>query len=283
MKQKFLKFWKKYSLILYITLLIILGIYFWVISDSLEDFGLNFTTEMIGVAITILIVDRLGVKRESERLLPIKMVVYKETSLLFNRFLSLLFDLYSQTIEKAPPTDTESFLKSNVTREAFIYTDIKAKANTTQRENITSYLANQGKDLKERAEKILDKYSVFLEPEMANLIHTCFVESIFISTLPHIPQTIQMRNNLPYPDSLIYHIFELREEDIESLVRLYKLLQKEREIYSKVDDKIRGLSTPEYIGKQKDRKLNYRIDEQKLNLQIAKFNQWREEQTVKQN
>ena len=121
MKQKFLKFWKKYSLILYITLLIILGIYFWVISDSLEDFGLNFTTEMIGVAITILIVDRLGVKRESERLLPIKMVVYKETSLLFNRFLSLLFDLYSQTIEKAPPTDTESFLKSNVTREAFIF------------------------------------------------------------------------------------------------------------------------------------------------------------------
>ncbi len=279
MKQRLLYFLKEYKILLYLTLLIIIGIILWFNSKNFKEFGLNFTTEIIGVVITILIVDRLAVKREAERLLPMKMVVYKETSLLFNRFLSLIFGLYSHTIEENPPKNTKEFLESNLMRKAFIYTDINAKANTTQRENIIINIANQAKDLIQRAEKILDKYSIFLEPEMANLIHTCFIENVFISTLPHTQHTIQLRKNLPYPESLIFHIHELREEDIVSFVRLYDLLVTEREIHSKIDNNIRVLSSPEYIGKQKNRVLNYRIDEDKLSSQLENFNRWRNEQT----
>lgn len=262
---------KKFYLPIFLVLLILLGILLWFKFPKFDEFGLNFTTEMIGVFITVFIVDFLLKRREDERLLPNKIIAYQETSLLYNRFLSLFFELYNKTIKEIPPKDTISFLEANLIEKALYHADSNANANISPPQKLPNYIANSSIDLIERAEKILDKYSIYMDPKVTLLIHKCFVECVFISTLKMLPSALNSRKGLHFPDSLAFHVFHLTKEDIENFVELYKLLDNEKLVLMKTENNLRGLSTPEYISLQKDRKFSYRISDEKLMEQIKRF------------
>ncbi len=266
---------KKFYLPTFLVLLILLGILLWFKFPKFNEFGLNFTTEMIGVFITVFIVDFLLKRREDERLLPNRIIVYQETSLLYNRFSSLFFELYNKTVKEIPPKDTIGFLEANLIEKALYHADSNANANVSPPQKLPNYIANSGKDLTERAEKILDKYSIFMDPKVALLIHKCFIECVFISTLKMLSSVIDSRKSLHFPDSLAFHLYHLTKEDIENFVELYKLLDKERLILIKTENNLRDLSTPEYISLQKDRKFSYRISDEKLKEQTGRFEESR--------
>ncbi len=67
---------------------LIFGAVLWQIEGGAGDFGLNFFTEVLGVVITVLIVDRIAQKREEEKTLPQKLAVYEDVRLLVSRYLS---------------------------------------------------------------------------------------------------------------------------------------------------------------------------------------------------
>lgn len=97
-----MKYRVKYILPIILILLIGLGLFVWIKTDSLSDFGLNFTTEIIGVLITVYIVNYLLNSREKARLSPIRVIVFQEVSVLFNRHLGLFFELYSESVKEEP-------------------------------------------------------------------------------------------------------------------------------------------------------------------------------------
>lgn len=266
----------KYILPIVLVLLIGLGIFAWLKTESLSDFGLNFTTEIIGVLITIYIADYLLQSRENSRLAPMKIIVYQDISVLYNRYMGLFFELYSLSVNETPPITTKDFVENDCIYKALLYSSVEGKPRIDPPQSMAQYLESKAKDFETRAEKILDKYSNFLTPEIAKLLHEMFSESVMISTMKMMPKIMQIRANLPYPKSLAYYLYNFEEKDKKNIIKLNDWLVNERKKLLKLDNDIRTVKNPEYLSKRNDsHQYIYRIEENTLLNQIKEFEKWK--------
>lgn len=276
LKNRNMKDRAKYVLPMILMFLIILGILAWQKTKSLSEFGLNFSTEMIGVFITVYIVDYLLRSREEARLVPMRIIVYQEISLLTNRCMGLIFELYSESVKENPPSTVKEFIDSDCIQKALYYTSIDGKPRIDPPQSMAHYLASNAVDFENRAEKILDKYSTFMSPEIANILHKAFVESTLISIMKLLPRTIEFRKHLPYPKSLLYHLYNPDDKDKANLILLNSWLEKERSELLKFENDIRVISNPTYLAnRHKEHKFIYHITDEQLSEQINAFDNWR--------
>ena len=81
----------KYLLFILLCLFQAIGAVLWLKSEGLKEFGLNFFTEILGVVITVYIIDSLAQIRENERLKPLKLAEFEDAKNLFNRFISFWY------------------------------------------------------------------------------------------------------------------------------------------------------------------------------------------------
>lgn len=266
----------KYLLPIVLILLIGLGIFAWIKTDSLSDFGLNFATEIIGVFITVYIVDYLLNSREKARLAPMKVIVFQEISILFNRHLGMYLELYSESVKEAPPTTTKEFIEKDCIYKALLYSNVDGKPRISPQQTMTQYLASKAVDFETRAEKILDKYSNYMSPNIANLLHQLYVESPSISIMKILPNVVQLRLHLPYPKSLVYHLYNPDEKYKTNMIKLNSWLEKERVELLKVDNDLRTIANPEYLKNRNDKhQFIFRLEEKDLEEQIRKFDEWK--------
>lgn len=266
----------KYILPIILILLIGLGIFAYIKTDSLSDFGLNFATEIIGVLITVYIVDYLLKSREEARLAPMRVIVYQEISVLTNRFMGLLFELYSESVIENPPETVQGFIEENCIYKALLYSSIDGEPRISPPNTMSKYLSSKAIDFEDRAQKILDKYSNFMSPKIANILHKAFVESIFVTIMKSLPNTIQFRQNLPYPKSLLYHLYNPEEKDKTNLILLNSWLEKERKELLKFEKDLRVISNPSHLrNRTKEHKYIYHIPELELEKQIKTFEDWK--------
>lgn len=266
----------KYILPIVLILLIGLGIFAWLKTDSLSDFGLNFATEIIGVLITVYIVDYLLNSREKARLAPMKVIVFQEISVLFNRHLGMYFELYSESVKEEPPATTKEFIEKDCIYKALLYSTVDGKPRISPPQTMTQYLASKAVDFETRAEKILDKYSNYMSPEIANLLHQMYVESPSISVMKILPNVVQSRLHLPYPKSLVFHLYNPEEKYKTNMIKLNSWLVKEREELLKVDKDLRTITNPEYLINRNDKhQFIYRLEDKDLEEQIKKFDEWK--------
>jgi len=266
----------KYILPIVLILLIGLGIFAWIKTDSLSDFGLNFATEIIGVLITIYIVDYLLNSREKARLAPMRVIVFQEVSVLFNRHIGMYFELYSESVKEEPPATTKRFIEKNCIYKALLYSTIDGKPRISPPQTMTQYLASKAVDFENRAEKILDKYSNYMFPEIANLLHQMYVESPFISVMKILPNIVQSRLHLPYPKSLVFHLSNPDEKYKTNMIKLNSWLVNERKELLKIDSDLRTITNPEYLKNRNDKhQFIYRLEKKDLEEQIKKFDEWK--------
>ncbi|MHB1107387.1 MAG: hypothetical protein ACYCZ2_13600 [Lutibacter sp.] len=266
----------KYILPIILILLIGLGIFAYIKTDSLSDFGLNFATEIIGVLITVYIVDYLLKSREEARLTPMRVIVYQEISVLTNRFMGLLFELYSESVKENPPETVHGFIEENCIYKALLYSSIDGEPRISPPTTMSQYLSSKAIDFEDRAQKILDKYSNFMSPKIANILHKTFVESIFVTIMKSLPNTIQFRQKLPYPKSLLYHLYNPEDTDKTNLILLNSWLEKERKELLKFEKDLRDISNPSHLkNRTKEHKYIYHIPELELEKQIKTFEDWK--------
>lgn len=148
---------------------------------------------------------------------------------------------------------------------------------------MTQYLASKAIDFETRAEKILDKYAYYMSPDIANLLHQMYVESPFISIMKLLPKVVQTRLHLPYPKSLVYHLYNPEEKYKTNIIKLNSWLVNERKELLKVDNDLRTITNPEYLKNRDDKhQFIYRIEENDLAEQIKKFDEWRITDNIKQ-
>lgn len=262
--------------------LVALGIILWFYSPTLKDFGLNFTTEMIGVLLTIFVIDWLLEKKEKSRLAPLHFVIYQEISGLYNSYTGLFYDLYKNTCPEEPPNKMEDFFSGEYCKTALLYTNIRTEALVFPAKPVIVFLSEKARQLKSNAEQIIDKYTSFITPEILSIIYTLFRESSTLIIMESLPVLIQARNQMPYPNSLIYHLPPPSENDVKQLLKLQEWLLNEKERLEKSGQSLRPVSNPEgSISKNSNRQLRYRIDEEVLQQQIETFNIWREENRQK--
>lgn len=96
-------------LILVVIVLIIIGLILWLLVKKTKEFGLNFTTEILGAVITVFILDRLIKKREEEKNIPLKIAIYEDIRLYTTRYIGFWIETYLVSVPEDPPKDISDF------------------------------------------------------------------------------------------------------------------------------------------------------------------------------
>src|SRR3989339_2243181 len=97
------------SIIIIVGIFAILGL--WISSrvDSLKEFGQNFVSEMLGVLITILIINQLIVYRDEKRKIPHKFAVYDDIRLFVSSYILFWLQAHHESVPEEDPSNIYEF------------------------------------------------------------------------------------------------------------------------------------------------------------------------------
>lgn len=234
---------KEIGLIFILGFLILCGAFFWLSSDRTEDFGLNFFTEMLGVLITVIIVDKIIKIREQNYLLPQKLVVYEDVRLYVSRYLGFWIDTYQQSVPEDDPETIEDFFSEHGMTKILDYLYMDSEPNVAHPQTWWVWIIHNVKEFQERGDKILDRHSHLLEPKVYASIHQ-LTETGFYKTLTLIPSLKQIDELNKFPRIKVLGSYSLPpfKEDYEAILFLYQWCQDQYEIYKKFNPDLKKVS-----------------------------------------
>ncbi len=153
-----------------VVILIGLGVYLWLDSDT-HDFGLNFLTEMIGVAVTIYVIDRLNVKREEAKALPFKIAAYEDVRLFTSRYISFWVSAYENSVPEKFPENIQTFFSNAGMGKIWTWLDLDSKANVTTPMTWWRWIRDNAFEWKNAGNVILSRHQANVDPEIYACVH----------------------------------------------------------------------------------------------------------------
>jgi len=102
-----------FTVVLILLLFAMIGLWLWFRVDSLKDFGQNFVTEILGVLITVLIINQLIVIREERRKLPHKFAVYDDIRLYISSFTLFWQQAFQESVPEDDPENIYLFFSDD--------------------------------------------------------------------------------------------------------------------------------------------------------------------------
>lgn len=193
----------------YLSIIIILGVativYFIFNNGELKSFTLNLITEIIGILVTILLIDRAlrsKEKREKDKIIKSAFVQFKRPA---KNVLNLLVKIYKATCESKPEkltTNYKDLFSTNLFFETIQYLDFKLEAPVVPKQQWSQYIYNEVTNFKKEIDKILDKYVFVFDShiieELESLNNSSILQIISIGTMVQQSdfQTNYKRDNL---------------------------------------------------------------------------------------
>jgi len=241
--MKFSKY--KYLLFVVLCFFLTIGFVFWKKSENdLRDFGLNFFTEILGVVITVYVIDTLAQIREYERMKPLKLAEFEDAKNLFNRFVSFWFVTYSRSVPEDYPDTFDGFLSNDGIGKIFDYLDVNSKPSQADSLTWAQWIQKNHNEWLEICNRFLERHSANADPDLYKLIHA-FVDSPIMKTIP-------MMNAL----------HKGREKSVTGSNSLSTYLPKPKnndyEVLRKMNYTLKSLNKKYYIGKSSDSITNYK-------------------------
>lgn len=148
-----------------------------------SDLWLNLFAEAIGVAFTVLIVEKLIRFDELRRTKPARYAAFMDALLIFNRFCSLWFDIVRTTLD---PERHGNILENKDIKlldprfgEVIALLNLESEAPVIPRRTWRVYLKQQIEDLDRLIDKCLQRYAVFMEPELIKALQELERSSFF--------------------------------------------------------------------------------------------------------
>ncbi len=246
-------------------------------TGTLHDFGLNFTSEMVGAIITVFVVNELIKQRDAVRLVPYRRMAYQEMAELTNQFLTLLFSLYEQTIPDAAPPTVEGFLRGQGPTRTLHACDLLRLPRVVPAETLSSYLSAAAHRLRTQAGRIIERFSLFTDPRPIGLIYSLFEDGGLLTSLERLEM---FRREIPTdemdadPDdpaaprpseALAAHLTVPDELYWERLLTLYQWLERERDRLSVgADHALHPLVAPGHLLARPLARLNLRLPDAAL-------------------
>lgn len=230
------------SIILTLLGLISIGLICWFASEKTEDFGLNFFTEMLGVAVTVFIVDRLIQNREEKRNTPQKLAAYEDVRLYTSRYISFWTEAYRQSVPDPDPVTIEDFFSENGMSKILDHLYMDSEPNVTPPHKWWDWIFHNAKEFKDNGDKILDRHSNNLDPIAIGFIHQ-LTESSFNSLLLMTPSIRQADISMKFPRVKVLGSYSIEPtiEDYEAILGLvnwcnqtYSMLHKHNKSIKKV-------------------------------------------------
>jgi hypothetical protein len=174
----------KYLLFVLLTLFLAMGLGFWLNAENgLKDFGLNFFTEILGVVITVTIIDSLAQIRESERMKPVKLAEFEDAKNIFNRFISFWYVTFSRSVPEEYPPTFDEFLSDSGMGKIFDYLNMESKPSQGNTLSWAEWIQKNHRDWLEISNRYLERHAANADPELYRLIHA-FVESPMMKSIP---------------------------------------------------------------------------------------------------
>ena len=229
------------NIILSLVVLILIGLVCWLFLKKTEEFGLNFFTEMLGVAITVFIVDRLIKKRDETRNVPQKLAAYEDVRLYVSRYISFWTDTYRQSVPDEKPNTIYDFFTQDTISKIFKHLDLDSEVNIKPRRKWGDWLSEKLKEFKDKGDKILDRYSNVLEPEIFKYVHQLTETSshdFLIQMLWVCKNGKTMSPRIEITPELFHSSIKFKEEDFNAILKLYDWCNAQYEIMSKFDNSI---------------------------------------------
>ena len=247
MKQKLRAFWEniRNDKVMILTLFgfLLIGLVSWFGSTKTEDFGLNFFTEMLGVVVTVFVIDRLIQNREEARNIPQKIAAYEDVRLYASRYISFWTNAYRESVPEDEPETLDLFFSEYGMSKILNHLNLDSEPNVTPSRKWWDWIVQNAKEFKDNGDKILDRHSHNLDPIAFGYVHQ-LTESTFnnaILMLPSIRQSdIQM--NFPRVKVLGSYSMPPPKEDYEAILGLVKWCNEQYLFLSKHSSSIKKVS-----------------------------------------
>jgi len=163
---------KSTCLYMILCVLIIFGFVLWQFTPCLEEFGLSFFTGMIGVLITIAIVENILKSIDAEKTVPLRLAAYEEIRSYLGKYIDFWASAYRDSVPDNPP-DTIQDLFTEIEMEKIcknLYLDSN-KPSVLPEMKYWDWIVQSAQRFKENGDKILDRYVNCLDPTAFKYIH----------------------------------------------------------------------------------------------------------------
>jgi hypothetical protein len=237
---------KEKTLLTILGVLILFGAFLWIYTSEYKDFGLNFFTEMLGVLVTILVVERIFRNREKNHLLPQKISAYEDVRLFTTLYINFWVETYRISVPKDDPENLQKFFSQEGMGLIGAYLDMDSEPNVTPNRKWWDWMTYNVKEFQNAGDKILDRHAIILEPELYSQIHQ-LTESSFNKVICHMPAIRQSdtRNNFQRNTAFGSYSIPPINEDFEAILYLHNWCEKQYEEYRKIKPNIHRVTVYE--------------------------------------
>lgn len=208
-----------------IVALVFLGL--WMLAPGrFSDFGLNGFTETLGIAFTVLLIERLLSRREAVRTLPQRLAAFEDVRLLAQRRITFWHQAYMLAVPDPLPTSVQGlFSKTTIARIGSLL-DMDSYANVTPRRTWWQYIPEDLQSFHDSAQRILERYNSILDPEAFLAIHEMLNRAIE----PGLPLGIlQSDREMGIPRPTVLGAYApILQDHFDALLRLIEWLVHEK-------------------------------------------------------
>jgi len=162
-----------YHLIIFLGLL---ALAFWT-TQFTSGFGLNAFTELLGVALTIFIINRVLENRKQKDKLPARVLVYTEVVAMTNRIIRIWSNVEISTASARSSEIQDLLNQANIAKLAQRL-DLMGKSPHTAK-NWLEFFEREITIVQNHHMKLLSQYANYLSPHQISLIHGIAEESVY--------------------------------------------------------------------------------------------------------
>jgi len=152
-------------------------------STAQSDLWLNLFAEALGVAFTVLIVEKLIGFDDLRRTKPARYAAFMDTLLIFNRFCSLWYDIVRTTFDPERHgnilANKDIKLLDHRFGEIVAILKLESDAPVSPKRTWKVHLKQQVEDLERLIDRCLQRYAAFMEPEMIKALQELERSSFF--------------------------------------------------------------------------------------------------------
>jgi len=160
---------------LLILLMAFLALLFLLLAIDFEgkvgDFGLNGFSEVVGIAVTVVIVERLLKQQEIRRNLPQKATAYVDVVTLVNEVIWFWSNATRLSIRKDGPEDVRQLFTEDAFRQLEMSLNLDSEPNITPPRKWWAWLPQQIAEHKNFCGTILERHNAALDPIAYQLVH----------------------------------------------------------------------------------------------------------------
>lgn len=254
---------------LIIILFILVGIGFYLFKSpkkTFQDFGLNFSTEIIGVLITVTIIDRLIEIKKIRDNLPKTLACHEDVVFLINYVNKFWEKVYISSVSEVQIGSVDKLYDKNNFQLVFKLLDLESIIpDRYPNQKWSVAFSETHLEIARYCDKILTRNNSILEPEAYRLINS-FASNRLAKKFQHLPkicETLSEIGSISY-SPVLSRIYDVNSKEFNEYLFLiqelnkfnekkYMLLLKYGDITSPIEVNINtiGITPPSVISKEK--------------------------------